>query len=68
MEIHPHHGLSTQDVVYYLGRIVGFELHDGGHVEGRVIAADHEHVYLVRTSNHKVALHDIKKIDKYPPL
>jgi hypothetical protein len=68
MVIHPHHGLSTQEVVFYLGKIVGFELHGGGYAEGRVMAVDHEYVYLVRTKDHKVPLHDIKKIDKYPPL
>lgn len=66
--IHPHHGLSTQEVVIYLGMIVGFELHDGSRVEGRVMAVDEWHVYLIRTRDHKVALHDIKRIDKYPPL
>ncbi len=65
--IHPHHGISTQEVVAHLGKIVGFELHDGSHIEGRVEAVDHENVYLLRTKHRTVALHDIKRIDKHPP-
>jgi hypothetical protein len=63
-----HHGLSTQEVVFYLGKVIGFELHDGSHVEGRVVAVDEWHVYLIRTKDHKVPLHSIKRIDKHPPL
>ena len=66
--MHHHHGLSTQEVVTHLGKIVGFELYDGSRVEGRIMAVDEWYVYLIRTKDHKVALQDIKRIDKYPPL
>jgi hypothetical protein len=52
----------------FLGMVVGFELHDGSHVEGRVVAVDEWHVFLIRTKDHKVPLSNIKRIDKFPPL
>lgn len=63
-----HHGISTQEVVEHLGKVVGFELHDGSHVEGRVVAVDEWYVYLIRTDDRKVPLSSIKQIAKYPPL
>jgi hypothetical protein len=63
--IHPHH-VSTQEVVIYLGLIVGFELHDGSTVEGRVIAADEWNVYLARTRHKTVPLNNIKQIVNHP--
>ena len=61
-----HHGLSTKEVVFYLGMVVGFELHGGAHAEGRVVAVDAHNVYLSRTRDHTISLHDIKRIDKFP--
>jgi hypothetical protein len=52
----------------FLGMVVGFELHDGERVEGRVVAVDEWHVFLIRTKDHKVPLSNIKRIDKFPPL
>jgi hypothetical protein len=66
MVIHPHHGLSTKEVVIYLGMIVGFEMHGGEHIEGRVVAVDELYVYLTRTKHHTVALHDIKQVVNHP--
>jgi hypothetical protein len=61
-----HHWLNIKEVVIYLGMIVGFEMHDGTHIEGRVLAVDEEYVYLGRTRHHTVLLHDIKQIVNHP--
>lgn len=63
--IHAHH-VSIQEVVIYLGLIVGFELHDGSTIEGRVIAADEWNVYLTRTRNGTIPLNTIKQIVNHP--
>ena len=61
-----HHGPTIMEIVIYLGMVVGFNTSDGEYVEGRVVAADEEYVYLSRTKHHTVPLHSIKEIVKRP--
>lgn len=60
------HHISIQEVVIYLGFIVGFEMHDGTQVKGRVAGADEQNVYLTATSHQTVPLNTIKHIVNHP--
>ena len=42
--------------------IAEFEMRDGTHIIGRVVAADHEAVHLIRTRHNKLLLIDIKQV------
>lgn len=60
------HHVNINDVSMYLGLIVGFEMRDGTHIEGRVVAVDEWNVYMSRTKHHTVALSDIKQVVNHP--